>query len=124
MEAKELLQLPVAELEKQLDDAQREMFNLRFQKAQRKLTDTNGVRRVRRNIARINTVLRQRQIAAAQARATFINPATGERRKAGAYRTGNLNDRTFPDGQTQFFTTPGHWEDAVLLLEAAGQGAR
>jgi len=43
------------------------MFNLRFQKAQRKLTDTNGVRRVRRNIARINTVLRQRQIAAAQA---------------------------------------------------------
>ncbi len=67
MEAKELLQLPMAELEKQLDDAQREMFNLRFQKAQRKLTDTNGVRRVRRNIARINTVLRQRQIAAAQA---------------------------------------------------------
>ncbi|NLZ04754.1 MAG: DUF4038 domain-containing protein [Phycisphaerae bacterium] len=64
------------------------------------------------------------KIAAAQARATFINPATGERRKAGAYRTGNLNDRTFPDGQTQFFTTPGHWEDAVLLLEAAGQGAR
>ena len=70
MEANELLQLPVAELEKQLDDAQREMFNLRFQKAQRKLTDTNGLRRARRNIARINTVLRQRQIAAQAGNAT------------------------------------------------------
>jgi hypothetical protein len=64
------------------------------------------------------------KIAAAQARATFINPATGERRKAGTYRTGNLNGKTFPDGQTQFFTTPGHWEDAVLLLEATEQRAR
>lgn len=32
MEAKELLQMPVAELEKRLDDAHREEFNLRFRR--------------------------------------------------------------------------------------------
>ena len=58
------------------------------------------------------------KIATAQAKATWIHPSTGERKTAGSYRTGNLNGNTFPDGQTQFFTTPGHWEDAVLLLEA------
>lgn len=63
MEAKELIQLPVAELEKRLDDAYRELFNLRFQKAQRQLTDMNTMRRVRRDIARIKTVMRQRELA-------------------------------------------------------------
>ncbi|MBP7053180.1 MAG: DUF4038 domain-containing protein [Phycisphaerae bacterium] len=58
------------------------------------------------------------KIATARAKATLIHPTTGERRDAGTYRTGNLNNRTFPDGQTQFFSTPGHWEDALLLLEA------
>jgi len=57
------------------------------------------------------------KVAAAKAKATWIHPGTGERRAARVYRTGNLNGKTFPDGQTQFFTTPGHWEDAVLLLE-------
>ncbi len=58
------------------------------------------------------------KIAAAKTKATWINPVTGERRTIGSYRTGNLNGQTFPDGQTQFFRVPGHWEDAVLLLEA------
>lgn len=63
MEAKELIQLPNAELEKRLDDAYRELFNLRFQKAQRQLTDMNTMKRVRRDIARIKTVMRQRELA-------------------------------------------------------------
>lgn len=58
------------------------------------------------------------KIASKDARATWINPATGERRHAGAFRTGNLNGKSFPDAETQTFTVPGHWEDAVLLLEA------
>jgi hypothetical protein len=58
------------------------------------------------------------KIAAAKAKATWIHPSTGERKPAGTYRTGNYNGQTFPDGQTQFFVTPGHWEDAVLMLEA------
>lgn len=57
------------------------------------------------------------KIAAAHAKAAWIHPSTGERRPIGTFRTGNHNGRTFPDGQTQYFTVPGHWEDAVLLLE-------
>ena len=64
MEAKELIPLPDAELDKRLDDAYREVFNLRFQKAQRQLTDMNTMKRVRRDIARIKTVMRQRELAA------------------------------------------------------------
>ncbi len=46
----------------------------------------------------------------------------GDRREAGrrdVSATGNLNGKTFPESKTQMFTVPGHWEDAVLLLEAA-----
>ena len=50
---------------------------------------------------------------------TWIHPVTGERRDAGIFVTGNLNGKSFPDGRTETFTVPGHWEDAVLLLEAA-----
>src|SRR4029450_9407431 len=42
--------------------------------------------------------------------------STGERKDAGTYATGNLTGSTFPSSPTQFFKTPGFWEDAVLLL--------
>ncbi len=61
--------------------------------------------------------LRLDKIASRRCSATWINPATNERRDAGTYETGNMNGKVFPDGRTQYFTTPGHWEDAVLLIE-------
>ena len=64
MKARELSTLSTPELESKLDDAYRELFNLRFQRAQRQLTDTNSIRRVRHDIARIKTILRQRELAA------------------------------------------------------------
>jgi large subunit ribosomal protein L29 len=66
MQANELISLPTPELEKKLDDSYRELFNLRFQRAQNQLKDMNTVRRVRRDIARIKTVLRQRELAQTQ----------------------------------------------------------
>ncbi len=57
------------------------------------------------------------KIATRNCTATWINPATDERKAAGTYVTGSLNGKTFPDGRTQYFSVPGHWEDAVLLLE-------
>jgi hypothetical protein len=57
------------------------------------------------------------KIEAKDARATWINPATGERKDAGTHATGNLTGATFPAANTQFFKTPPFWEDAVLLLE-------
>jgi Protein of unknown function (DUF4038)/Putative collagen-binding domain of a collagenase len=57
------------------------------------------------------------KIEAKNAKATWISPVTGERKESGTYATGNLTGSTFPGSPTQFFKTPGFWEDAVLLLE-------
>ena len=49
------------ELAEQLDVFGREIFNLRFQRANGQLENTARVRQVRRDIARIKTVLGQRR---------------------------------------------------------------
>lgn len=64
MQARELSKLSTPELQGKLDDAYRELFNLRFQRAQGQLKDTNSIKRVRHDIARIKTILRQRELAA------------------------------------------------------------
>lgn len=66
---KELAGMSSAELDAKLDDAYKELFNLRFQRAQGQLTDTNSVKVVRHNIARIKTVMRQRELAAQEKKA-------------------------------------------------------
>jgi large subunit ribosomal protein L29 len=57
------------QLEEQLLQLKKEQFNLRFQKATGQLENTARVRQVRRDIARIMTVLGQQQPAAPAARA-------------------------------------------------------
>ncbi len=49
------------ELSDQLGDLEKEAFNLRFQQASGQLENTARVRQVRRDIARIKTILCQRQ---------------------------------------------------------------
>jgi large subunit ribosomal protein L29 len=49
------------ELTEQLDALGRESFNLRFQRANGQLENTSRVRQVRRDIARIRTVLGERR---------------------------------------------------------------
>jgi len=50
-------------------------------------------------------------------KATLVNPATGEQKEAGVYATGNATGSVFPHGEARWFATPGHWEDAVLILD-------
>ena len=57
MKAQELLGQTVDQLTDQLMDLRKEQFNLRFQKASGQLENTARVRQVRRNIARIKSVL-------------------------------------------------------------------
>jgi large subunit ribosomal protein L29 len=64
MKAKDLRPLTDAELANRLDDAHQELFNLRFQKASGQLKNTTRTREVRRDIARIKTLLRERELAA------------------------------------------------------------
>ncbi len=51
------------ELKQQLEDLSKEAFNLRFQQASGQLENTARVREVRRDIARIKTVLGQKNRA-------------------------------------------------------------
>lgn len=53
------------ELVKELAEQQRGMMNLRFRKATLQLQDSSEIKTTRRTIARIRTVLREREIAEA-----------------------------------------------------------
>ncbi|MCA3748940.1 MAG: 50S ribosomal protein L29 [Rubrobacter sp.] len=57
----ELRDLDVEELERRLAETRRELFNLRFQHATGQLENTGQLREVRRNIARLLTVLNQKR---------------------------------------------------------------
>jgi large subunit ribosomal protein L29 len=50
----------VEELNAQLVEAKKELFNLRFQNATNQLENTARIREVRKNIARIQTVMTQK----------------------------------------------------------------
>ncbi|MHB1004449.1 MAG: 50S ribosomal protein L29 [Chloroflexota bacterium] len=65
MKAKERNELRDAgsvELERRLSDARQELMNLRFQLATRSLTNYSRMGEVRRQIARINTMLHERKL--------------------------------------------------------------
>ena len=53
-----------AELNEELVAAKKELFNLRFQNATNQLENTGRIKEVRRNIARIQTVITQKANAA------------------------------------------------------------
>ncbi|MCJ0825337.1 50S ribosomal protein L29 [Luteimonas sp. 50] len=61
MELKQLRQKSADELKSHLLDLHKEQFSLRMQKATGQLTKTHDARRVRREIARVNTLLGQPQ---------------------------------------------------------------
>ena len=58
----DLRALPSDELDHELDESLRALFNLRFQAATRQLADVSQVRRARRRVARVRTLLRERDI--------------------------------------------------------------
>ena len=56
----ELKSLTVADLQSKLVDAKKELFNLRFQNATNQLDNTARIKEVRKNIARIQTVITEK----------------------------------------------------------------
>lgn len=58
----ELRELDRERLEKELEEAYRELFNLRFRLAIRQLTNFREIRKVKRKIARIKTILREKEL--------------------------------------------------------------
>jgi large subunit ribosomal protein L29 len=62
MKGDELRDLNSNELQKRLDDLYQEQFNLRFQRASGQLANPIRLVQVRRDIARVKTFLRQREL--------------------------------------------------------------
>ena len=62
----ELKELGLAELVEELRATKQESLNLRFRNATGQLENVAGIKASRRQIARLNTLIRQREIAAAE----------------------------------------------------------
>jgi large subunit ribosomal protein L29 len=65
MKASDLRPKTADELKQQVEDLSKEAFNLRFQRASGQLENTARVRQVRRDLARIKTILGERARTAA-----------------------------------------------------------
>jgi large subunit ribosomal protein L29 len=72
--AAEFRDLPDDELLARIDTAKEELFNLRFQLATGQLDNPARMRVVRREVARIATVLREREIEEASLAAVGVGP--------------------------------------------------
>ncbi|MCY8173720.1 50S ribosomal protein L29 [Bacillus inaquosorum] len=64
MKANEIRDLTTAEIEQKVKSLKEELFNLRFQLATGQLENTARIREVRKAIARMKTVIHEREIAA------------------------------------------------------------
>jgi large subunit ribosomal protein L29 len=62
LKLKELRDLSDSEMTKQLEETHQELFNLRFRLATKQLVNHRELRRVKKNIARLNTLLREREL--------------------------------------------------------------
>ena len=64
MKAAEIRELSADDLQAKLKEARAELFNLRFQLAVNQLDNPTRIKAVKKDIARIKTIQRQREIAA------------------------------------------------------------
>ena len=64
MKTDEIRDLSVHEMQARLEELHIELFNLRFQKAKNLLDRTDRIRIARREIARINTIIKEKELKA------------------------------------------------------------
>ena len=62
MKARELRELSIPELKEKLRELREELFNLRFQKSIHQLENPMRIRQVKRDIARVLTVIREKEL--------------------------------------------------------------
>ena len=62
MKAEEIRALSSDDVEKQLEAARKELFDLRFRAATRQLVNHREIITVKRNIARLKTIMREREL--------------------------------------------------------------
>lgn len=84
MRIEEIRQLPVDELKLRLRDAEEEYANLRFQHAMRQLDNPMRLRQIRKDIARMKTVLREYELGIRKPPGASEAKAEGQEEKAKA----------------------------------------
>lgn len=62
MKAKKFHEMQDYELVNQLKDLKTEFFNLRFQQATGQLSNTKSIKEVKKDIARVKTIIREREV--------------------------------------------------------------
>ena len=63
MKASEIRDLPVDEIRQRLTDTKEELFNLRFQNATGQLDNYKRLTQLRKDVARLKTILREHELA-------------------------------------------------------------
>lgn len=64
MNAGDIRALSASDLKKRIDDTYKELFNLRFRHGTRQLENTTELNKVRKDIARLKTIQRERELQA------------------------------------------------------------
>ncbi len=67
MELKKMREMTEIELTAELEKMKKELFNLRFQHVTGQLENPVKMREVKRNIARVKTIIREKELEKAQA---------------------------------------------------------
>ncbi|WP_071028095.1 50S ribosomal protein L29 [Peptoniphilus raoultii] len=62
MKVKEIRQMSSEDLQKKADDLKSELFNLRFRLATGQLDNPQSIKMVKKDIARVKTIIRERQL--------------------------------------------------------------
>jgi large subunit ribosomal protein L29 len=62
MKASELREMNMTELTQELQELKRELFKLRFQHATNQLDNPNKIKSVKRDIARVKTIIREMEL--------------------------------------------------------------
>jgi len=78
MKASDIREQTVEELETRLNDIKKNLFNLKFQKATGQLENTQGLRNLRKDMALVETILREKELG--------INLDTGSKKSGTAGR--------------------------------------
>ena len=63
MKASEIRKLAAAEIDEKISEARHELMNIRFQTMTGQVTDTSQIRLIRRDIARMVTILKEKEMA-------------------------------------------------------------
>lgn len=66
MQIYEIRSLSKEDIAKELESSYKELMNVRFRLATRQLSDTSQIKKVRKSIAQIKTVLRERELVGSE----------------------------------------------------------